>query len=174
MPLFILHYPVSLAHHSSATLKLLVDINAIIGLNENETRVRYRTTTRKGSSGAPCFTADWRLIALNHAGGPDCDKKKYTLEYNQGILFSAIVNLLENRGKLSSLGAQNKEQHSGNSSSQREPDAVELHSEKPEVDELSPYEQACKYFREAVVCLQKACELLREELHIPIVADFQL
>ncbi|PTM51502.1 trypsin-like peptidase [Phreatobacter oligotrophus] len=32
------------------------------------TRFRYRTNTMGGSSGSPCFSMDWKLVALHHMG----------------------------------------------------------------------------------------------------------
>ncbi|KAF0242039.1 MAG: hypothetical protein FD167_3925, partial [bacterium] len=49
-PLLIIQHP------KAAPLKLALETNAIIGLNENKTRVRYKTNTEPGSSGSPCFT----------------------------------------------------------------------------------------------------------------------
>jgi hypothetical protein len=40
------------------------------------------TNTERGSSGAPCFTADWALVALHHAGGATG---------NEGIPFTALL-----------------------------------------------------------------------------------
>jgi V8-like Glu-specific endopeptidase len=71
----------------------------VIGL-KGTTRVRYRTNTEGGSSGSPCFDADWNLIALHHLGDPNFS----TPTYNQGIPFTAIVDLLEKREKKHLLG----------------------------------------------------------------------
>ena len=48
----------------------------------------YDVNTDCGSSGAPCFTSDWTLVALHHWGGP---------YHNRGIRFSAILQELQNR-----------------------------------------------------------------------------
>jgi hypothetical protein len=45
-------------------------------------RVTYTANTLPGSSGSPCFTAGWDLVALHHYGDPTG---------NEGIVFSAIV-----------------------------------------------------------------------------------
>jgi Trypsin-like peptidase domain len=63
-PLFIVQHP------KGAPLKLALDTNAVIGLNGNGTRVRYRTNTDKGSSGSPVFDQNWNLVALHHSGDP--------------------------------------------------------------------------------------------------------
>jgi len=51
---------------SEAPMKLALDTEAVIGLNGNGTRLRYRTETEPGSSGSPVFTMDWDIIALHH------------------------------------------------------------------------------------------------------------
>jgi hypothetical protein len=50
--------------------------------NVTGARVIYTTPTKVGSSGAPCFTADWELVAIHHLGDPTG---------NEGIDFSAIL-----------------------------------------------------------------------------------
>ena len=76
-------------------------MDAIIGMNNNKTRVRYTTNTEGGSSGSPCFTINRELAALHHLGDPD-----FTPRYNQGITMSAILALLEQRGHRDKLGKQ--------------------------------------------------------------------
>ncbi|MGH2559232.1 MAG: trypsin-like peptidase domain-containing protein, partial [Thermomicrobiales bacterium] len=83
-PLFIVQHP------QGAPLQLALDTEAIIGPNENGTRVRYRTNTEPGSSGSPCFNADWELVALHHSGDPNFDRDNKP-EYNQGIPFRLIA-----------------------------------------------------------------------------------
>jgi hypothetical protein len=90
-------------HPDAEPIKIAQDEDAVIGLNENGTRVRYRTNTLPGSSGSPCFNIDWLLVALHHSGDSN-----YALghqpEYNEGIPFSAIRQLLQHRGLVSILG----------------------------------------------------------------------
>jgi hypothetical protein len=83
-------------------LKLALDTEAVIGVNDSGTRVRYRTNTDEGSSGSPCFDDRWNLVALHHAGDPKF-APLYHPEYNQGIPFAAIRALLEQRNKLDLL-----------------------------------------------------------------------
>jgi V8-like Glu-specific endopeptidase len=85
-PLFIVQHP------SGGPLKLALDTDAVIALNENKTRVTYRTNTEPGSSGSPCFNQDWTLIALHHIGDPS-----FISTYNQGIPIDTIVQLLKQR-----------------------------------------------------------------------------
>ncbi|MDJ0734757.1 MAG: effector-associated domain EAD1-containing protein [Nostocaceae cyanobacterium] len=92
-PLFIVQHP------EAEPLKLAIDTEAIIGLNENGTSVSYRTNTLAGSSGSPCFNSNWELVAL-HCGGA------FNSTYNFGTPFSKILQLLEKRGFRDALGEQ--------------------------------------------------------------------
>jgi hypothetical protein len=85
-PLFIVQHP------QTKPLKLALDTEAVIGVNANGTRVRYRTNTEGGSSGSPCFSQNWELVALHHLGDPNFGSPR-----NQGIPFSAIRQLLRER-----------------------------------------------------------------------------
>jgi V8-like Glu-specific endopeptidase len=78
-----------------------MDMDSILGENDNGTRLRYRTNTEHGSSGSPCFDCDWNLVALHHYGDPAYHKNP---EFNQGIPIRAIRQLLESRGKAGDLG----------------------------------------------------------------------
>jgi hypothetical protein len=88
-------------HPQGAPLKLAIDTEAVIGANANATRVTYRTDTLPGSSGSPCFNSSWELVALHHSGD-----RSFNPVYNEGIPFSAIINLLEQRGLKGEFGEQ--------------------------------------------------------------------
>ena len=92
-------------HPDGEPLKLALDTDAVIDVNDKKkpTRVRYRTNTESGSSGSPCFNIEWDLIALHHSGDPN-HKPTYKPKWNAGIPISAIARLLEKRGKLKLLG----------------------------------------------------------------------
>jgi len=92
-----------LQHPAGEPLKLALDFDAVLTVNANRTRVRYTTNTAPGSSGSPCFDANWNLVALHHSGDPKYPALKKA-EYNQGIPFSTIVSLLAQHGKESELG----------------------------------------------------------------------
>jgi hypothetical protein len=96
-PLFIMQHPRGLP------LKLALDMDAIIGLNQNDTRVTYKTNTEAGSSGSPCFNSNWDLVAIHHSGDPDFDPA-HKPEYNEGIPVHTILALLEQRGLKRQLG----------------------------------------------------------------------
>jgi Trypsin-like peptidase domain/Effector-associated domain 1 len=51
-------------------------------------RVGYTTNTQDGSSGSPCCTADWKVVALHHWGGSN---------HNRGVKFTAILDYLAPR-----------------------------------------------------------------------------
>ena len=72
-----------IAHHpGGADLRLSVGLYA--DLSNCQQRIRYRTPTVVGSSGAPCFTVDWKPYALHNAGFPRARR-------NQGVPLSLIV-----------------------------------------------------------------------------------
>jgi Effector-associated domain 1/Trypsin-like peptidase domain len=91
-PLLIMQHP------DAAPLKLALDMAGIIGTNANGTRLKYKVNTEGGSSGSPCFDAEWELIALHHSGDPNFDPG-HTPGYNEGIPFPAILALLAKRSK---------------------------------------------------------------------------
>ncbi|MBV7332691.1 serine protease [Chloroflexi bacterium TSY] len=88
-------------HPNGRPLKLAFDTKAVLSVNENRTRVRYKTATDPGSSGSPCFDHDWNLIALHHSGDPS-----FIPSWNEGIPFHTILSLLEKRGIRDELGEQ--------------------------------------------------------------------
>ena len=91
-PLLIMQHP------EAAPLKLAIDMGGVIGGNPNDTRLKYKVNTEGGSSGAPCFNANWDLVALHHSGDPNFDPD-HKPEYNEGIPVHAILQLLDARGK---------------------------------------------------------------------------
>ena len=90
-------------HPDAAPLKLALDMSGVIGPNGNGTRLKYTVNTEGGSSGAPCFNADWNLVALHHSGDPNFDSD-HKPEYNEGIPIEAILKLLDARGKRHVIG----------------------------------------------------------------------
>jgi Trypsin-like peptidase domain len=88
--LLILHHP------GGGPLTFDLDTRSIIEVNTNKTRVRYTTNTKNGSSGAPCFTANWELVAIHQSGDPDFT---HSAKYNQGIPIATILRRLKKHGK---------------------------------------------------------------------------
>jgi hypothetical protein len=84
-------------------MQVALDTEGVLGRNGNGTRVRYTTTTEPGSSGSPCFSPDWELIALHHSGDPQYASIG-SGAYNQGIPITAIRALLTERNLVSALG----------------------------------------------------------------------
>jgi V8-like Glu-specific endopeptidase len=84
-------------HPDCKPMQIAIDADAVVGVAKNGTRVKYTTTTEPGSSGSPCFSANWELVALHHAGDP-----KYYAglkpEFNQGIPINAIWNWAKEKG----------------------------------------------------------------------------
>lgn len=98
--------PLSIVQHPRGRpLQLALDTEAILGLNDNGTRVTYTTNTEGGSSGSPCFTLNWDLVALHHSGDPDFDPE-HKPTYNEGIPVSAITKLMRDRGVDKKIGKQ--------------------------------------------------------------------
>jgi V8-like Glu-specific endopeptidase len=94
-PLFIVQHP------DAEPVKMAFDTDAIIGLNGNGTRVRYKTNTEGGSSGSPCLTQNLELVALHHAGDPNFERPA---DWNQGIPFGKILALMDQRDTRKYLG----------------------------------------------------------------------
>lgn len=77
-------------HPSGQPMSLAIDTQGVIGLNDNGTRLRYRTNTEEGSSGSPCCTMNLTPIALHHAGDPKY-AFRYKPQFNQGVPLHRIV-----------------------------------------------------------------------------------
>lgn len=98
-PVFVLQHP------KGSPLKLAIGERSVIEVNENQTRVKHRTNTANGSSGSPCFSQNWELIALHHSGDPDFDPDNKP-SYNEAIPIAAIADLMKERGVFSQLGKE--------------------------------------------------------------------
>ena len=88
-------------HPEGAPMKLALDTQAVVGLNGNGTRIRYRTNTDPGSSGSPVFTMDWDIVALHHYGDPNWQKPLF----NQGVPIELIRARIVKDGFEGVLGA---------------------------------------------------------------------
>ncbi|GAA1038406.1 hypothetical protein GCM10009557_54310 [Virgisporangium ochraceum] len=76
-------------HPAGRPMVVVFDTDAVIGTNPNGTRVRYRTNTEPGSSGAPCFGRDLQWVAIHQTGDADESLRGFA-EYNQGIPVAAL------------------------------------------------------------------------------------
>jgi Trypsin-like peptidase domain len=94
--------PILIVQHPEGTpMKLALDTQAVVGLNGNGTRIRYRTNTDPGSSGSPVFTMDWDLVALHHYGDPKWENP----QFNQGVPIELIRQRIVKDGFETALGA---------------------------------------------------------------------
>ena len=87
-------------HPDGGPMKLAMDTEAVIGLTPGGLRLRYKTNTDPGSSGSPCFTMDWDLIALHHFGDPAWRAPAF----NQGVPANLIRHSIAARGHGAWLG----------------------------------------------------------------------
>jgi hypothetical protein len=77
-------------HPDGGPMSVAIDTEGVIGLNGNNTRLRYRTNTDEGSSGSPCCSMELVPMALHHAGDPKF-AFRYKPQFNQGIPLCRIV-----------------------------------------------------------------------------------
>lgn len=87
-------------HPSGEPATFTVDTNAVEGYIHSGRRLRYKTNTEPGSSGSPCFSMDFDLVALHHLGDP---RKQAT--YNQGIPITLVRDSIVARGHAALLAA---------------------------------------------------------------------
>ncbi|MCD0460695.1 trypsin-like serine peptidase [Roseiconus lacunae] len=73
-------------------LKFSMASPGFVGLNDNETRMIYKTSTLKGSSGSPVFNRKFQLIGLHHNRGEQGEKY---YQNNRGIPVVKIVSHLQ-------------------------------------------------------------------------------
>jgi Trypsin-like peptidase domain/Effector-associated domain 1 len=81
---FQINDPIFIVQHPKAS-PLKFAPGSVNDLSPTVNRVGYTTNTENGSSGSPCCTADWKVVALHHWGGPS---------HNRGVRFSAILDYL--------------------------------------------------------------------------------
>jgi effector-associated domain 1 (EAD1)-containing protein/trypsin-like peptidase len=92
-------------HPESGPMKLALEMNGVVGLNHNKTRLKHTVRTEKGSSGSPCFDSRLQLVGIHHAGDPNFDPA-HRPQYNEAIPLAPILALLDQRGKSGALGAE--------------------------------------------------------------------
>lgn len=85
---------INLLHHpGKETLKINLTPNGITGIYEQEGLIQYLSDTSGGSSGCPCFSDDWQVVAIHHA------QKSGTFGiYCEGILLSNIYEHITKNG----------------------------------------------------------------------------
>jgi hypothetical protein len=94
-PLYIVQHP------NGSPMMIAQDTAAVIGMPHGGARLRYSTNTEPGSSGSPCFTSLWDLVAMHHLGDPE----RRPATYNQGIPTGLIRASIEAAGQSALLGA---------------------------------------------------------------------
>lgn len=82
-PLLIYHHP------EGESMKLSIEMQSVLRLNDNGTRLLHRTNTLGGSSGAPCFDASWDLIGIHQSAQSG---------YNQAVPIGPIAEALRRDG----------------------------------------------------------------------------
>ena len=65
-------------------------------LNNNKTRIAYRPSTKKGSSGSPVFDGTLKAVALHHNRGQINPDAKDLVKNNRGIPLNKIRAALDN------------------------------------------------------------------------------
>ncbi|HZN35665.1 MAG TPA: serine protease [Pirellulaceae bacterium] len=85
-------------HPGGNAQRVSINSKSVIELNQNRSRVKYRTSTLGGSSGSPCFNARLELVALHNSTDPK--PVNNWSKYNQGIPFQAILGKYPDVAKL--------------------------------------------------------------------------
>ena len=86
-------------HPAGDPMRFAMDTSAIIGAVHDGLRLRYRTNTAAGSSGSPCFSMEWDLLALHHLGDPAAGPPTY----NQGVPVGLIRKSIETKNEAKAL-----------------------------------------------------------------------
>ena len=87
-------------HPKGDPVRFTIDTKAVEGYKHDGLRLRYRANTDAGSSGSPCFTMDFDLVALHHLGDPG----RPPPTFNQGIPIRQIYASITSRGHSALLG----------------------------------------------------------------------
>jgi hypothetical protein len=74
-----------LQHPDDGPMKLAVTTNGVVRTYPERSTVRYQTMTAGGSSGAPCFDEEWRLVAVHRA-----ERAIVTGAVREGVLMRSI------------------------------------------------------------------------------------
>jgi hypothetical protein len=80
--------PLIIVQHPKAD-PLKFAFGSVSAIDTPASRVCYRVNTLPGSSGSPCFDADWSIVALHQRGSEAAP--------NEGILFASILAYLSNK-----------------------------------------------------------------------------
>lgn len=78
-----------LQHPDGGPMGLAITANGVAQVDTARHRIRYATTTRGGSSGAPCFDEQWRVVALHRA-----ERTTFFGAVREGVLTGALATQL--------------------------------------------------------------------------------
>jgi V8-like Glu-specific endopeptidase len=82
---FLRNEPISIIQHPNADFRKFA-FGATSDQTHGDDFVTYRVNTDPGSSGSPCFTHDWKLVAMHHYGAT---------AFNRGIKWGSILEDLD-------------------------------------------------------------------------------
>jgi len=82
----ILHFP------PGDSLKLILNTDNVIRMNDQRTRVYYKVGTQTVSAGAPCFDGNWELVGFHGGLSPDSSGESFA------VSVSAVINELQRAG----------------------------------------------------------------------------
>jgi V8-like Glu-specific endopeptidase len=74
-----------LQHPGGETMKLALSANGVAGVDPDRGFIQYVTSASGGSSGSPCFTDSWGVVALHRA-----ERSRAFGSIREGVLLSAI------------------------------------------------------------------------------------
>jgi V8-like Glu-specific endopeptidase len=79
-----------LQHPEGLEMKLALSSNAVTATLNDAGLIQYVTRTAGGSSGAPCFDDDWRMVAIHHS-----ERARSFGTIREGILMNAIYSRIK-------------------------------------------------------------------------------
>jgi Trypsin-like peptidase domain len=80
-------------HPHGGPIKVAIDTEAVLPTPDapGRPRLRYATNTDAGSSGAPCLSMDWQLLALHHLGDPAWTEPRFNQGIPAGLIRADII-----------------------------------------------------------------------------------
>ncbi len=79
-----------LQHPEAGPMKLALSSNGVDKVLLHRGLIQYSTHTAGGSSGAPCFDKNWKLVGIHHA-----ERSRTFGTIREGILFSSIYDRIQ-------------------------------------------------------------------------------